>query len=101
MSGNRCRDGIGVTAAWRMPGIRTIRTRRSDRFALFQCAESCRPAVQADLPQDIGSGFAPSFGGSGMNSSWSRSGSFMRPAAQSARAWSSRSGEEETKFQSM
>ena len=52
---------------------------------------------------DIGSGSrsSPMRGGSGMNSSWSRSGSFMRPACQSARAWSMRSFEDDTKFQSM
>ena len=36
-----------------------------------------------------------------MNSSWSRSGSFMRPARQSALACSIRSCDEETKFHSM
>src|SRR6516162_10587277 len=37
--------------------------------------------------------------GNGINSSWSRSGSFMRPASQSAFAASIRSIEDETKFQ--
>ncbi len=61
----------------------------------------CREERAKRIAQDIGSGFAPSFGGKGMNSPLSRSGSFMRPAAQSARAWSIRSGDEDTKFQSM
>ena len=36
--------------------------------------------------------------GSGMNSASSASGSFMRPAFQSAAAWASRSFDEDTKF---
>src|SRR5688572_6066285 len=48
-------------------------------------------------------GFAPAdgSGGRGMNSASSRSGSFMRPARQSAFACSMRSFDEETKFHSM
>jgi hypothetical protein len=52
---------------------------------------------------DSGSGSrsSPILGGSGMNSPLSRSGSFMRPACQSSRAWSMRSFDDDTKFQSM
>ena len=50
---------------------------------------------------DIGSGAGAGVSGSGMNSWSSRSGSFMRPARQSALACSMRSLCEETKFQSM
>ena len=47
-----------------------------------------RGLVASPRPYDIGSGsrILPIFGGSGMNSSLSRSGSFMRPALQSSRA---------------
>src|SRR5690606_42089809 len=58
-------------------------------------------ARSSRVSYDIGLAGAPRSGGNGTNSSEARSGSFMRPARQSALACSMRSLRDDTKFQSM
>lgn len=86
-------------AALSMWGGLSFMTSTNNNGGFDSRLESTGVSVPPFLVYDMGLGDGEGPSGSGMNSSWSKSGSFMRPAFQSALACSIRSFEEETKFQ--